>query len=277
MKELEHVASDTETAIASAEEKLAALTDEIAETEKSISALDASVKEATKIRKDENLEYDELMQSDAAAKELLLFAKNRLNQFYNPKLYNPPAKKELSEMGAISRDMSFVQVRQHAQVKSKIEPPPETWDAYAKKSEESTGVIAMIDLLVKDLDTEMTEAKVEETNSQEEYDKTIAEAKADRVGLSKALKTKNAAKADLTADLETLKSDKKGTTAELMATEKYMSDIHSDCDWLLKYFDVRAEARSGEIESLDKAKAILRGADYSLVQTGSRSLRRRSW
>merc|ERR1719157_107501 len=149
---------------------------------------------------------------------------------------------------------------------AKVEPPPETWDTYAK-SGESTGVIAMIDLLVKDLDTEMTEAKVEEKNSQEEYDKTIADAKADRVGLSKALKTKSAAKADLTADLETLKSDKKATAAELMATEKYMSDIHSDCDWLLKYFDVRAEARTGEIESLDKAKAILSGADYSLVQT----------
>jgi len=274
-KELEHALSDTETAISSATEKIAVLTEEIATTEETINSLDKSVKEATKIRKDENAEYDELTQSDAAAKELLLFAKNRLNKFYNPKLYNPPAKKELSEMGAISRDMSFVQVRQHAQVHSKIEPPPTTWDAYAKKSEESTGVISMIDLLVKDLDTEMTEAKVGEKNSQEEYDKTIADAKADRVGLSKALKTKSAAKADLTADLETLKSDKKATTAELMATEKYMSDVHSDCDWLLKYFDVRAEARSGEIESLDKAKAILSGADYSLVQTGSRSLRRR--
>jgi predicted nucleic acid-binding Zn-ribbon protein len=274
-KVLEHELSDTETAISSATEKIAVLTEEIAATEVAIKSLDESVKEATAIRKEENAEYKELMQSDGAAKELLLFAKNRLNKFYNPKLYNPPAKVELSEMGAISRDMSFVQVREHAQLKSNVEPPPETWDAYAKKSEQSTGVIAMIDLLVKDLDTEMTEAKVEEDNSQEEYGKTIADAKTDRTGLSKTLKSKTAAKADLTADLETLKSDKKSTTAELMATEKYMSDIHSDCDWLLKYFDVRAEARSGEIESLDKAKAILSGADYSLVQRGSRSLRRR--
>merc|ERR1711933_419928 len=84
-------------------------------------------------------------------------------------------------------DMSFVQVRQHSQAKGKIEPPPATWAAYAKKSEESTGVISMIDLLVKDLDTEMTEAKAEEKNSQEAYAKTIADAKADRTGLSKAL------------------------------------------------------------------------------------------
>jgi len=274
-KVLKHELSDTETAISSATENIAVLTEEIAATEAAIKSLDKNVKEATEIRKEENAEYKELMQSDGAAKELLLFAKNRLNKFYNPKLYNPPAKVELSDMGAISRDMSFVQIREHVQLTSKVDPPPETWDAYAKKSDENTGVIAMVDLLVKDLDTEMTEAKVEEENAQVEYGKTIADAKADRTGLSKALKGKIAAKADLTADLDTLKSDKKSTSAELMATDKYLSDIHSDCDWLLKYFDVRAEARSGEIESLDKAKAILSGADYSLAQRGSRSLRRR--
>jgi hypothetical protein len=30
-------------------------------------------------------------------------------------------------------------------------PPPETWNAYKTKGEESTGVISMIDLLIKDI------------------------------------------------------------------------------------------------------------------------------
>merc|ERR1719343_1456748 len=200
MKELEHSASGTATAITSAEEKISALVAEIAETEKSIKALDGSVAAATANRKAENEDYKALVQSDSAAKELLLFAKNRLNKFYNPKLYNPPAKVELSSQGAIERDMSFVQISEHVQRRSDVEPPPETWGAYAKKSEESSGVIAMIDLLVKDLDTELTEAATEEKNSQEEYDKTMADAKAERVGLSRSLKDKTAAKADNTAD-----------------------------------------------------------------------------
>jgi len=261
-KELEHVASDTGTAIASAEENLAALTEEIAEAEKSIKALDASVSEATAIRKAENEDYKALVQSDSAAKELLLFAKNRLNRFYNPKLYNPPAKVELSAQGAIERDMSFVQISEHVQRRNGVEPPPETWGAYAKKTEESSGVIAMIDLLVKDLDTELTEAATEDKNSQEEYDKTIADAKEERVGLSKALKDNSAAKADNTADLEGLKATKKSTAAELMATEKFLSGLHAECDWLLKYFTVREDARSGEIEALGRAKAVLSGASY---------------
>merc|ERR1719401_839788 len=167
-KELELKMSDTETAINSAEEGIAALTAEIKETEASIKELDKSVSEATALRKAQNEDYKELMQSDAAAKELLGFAKNRLNKFYNPKLYKPPAKEELSSAGSIERDMSFVQVSEHVQRKSSIEPPPATWDAYAKKGEQSTGVLGMIDLLVKDLDTEMTEADVEEKTSQSE-------------------------------------------------------------------------------------------------------------
>jgi len=261
-KELEHVASDTETAIASAEESIAALAEEIAEAEKSIKALDASVSEATAIRKAENEDYKALVQADSAAKELLLFAKNRLNKFYNPKLYNPPAKVELSAQGAIERDMSFVQISEHAHRRSDVEPPPETWDAYAKKSEESNGVIAMMDLLVKDLDTELTEAATEEKNSQEQYDKTVADAKAERVGLSKSLKDKSAAKADATADLEGLQTTKKSTAAELMATDKFLGGLHAECDWLLKYFTVREDARNGEIDALGKAKAILSGASY---------------
>merc|ERR1719330_1311891 len=150
--------------------------EEISALEAGIAKLDKSVAEATAQRKQEHEEFRDLMASDTAAKELLGFAKNRLNKFYNPKLYNPPAKKELSDMGAIERDMSFVQISQHMQLR-KLAPEPETWDAYAKKTEENAGVISMIDLLIKDLDTEMTEAETEEANSQEEYDKTIAEAK----------------------------------------------------------------------------------------------------
>jgi len=37
------------------------------------------------------------MASDSAAKEILGFAKNRLNKFYNPKLYKAPPKRELTD------------------------------------------------------------------------------------------------------------------------------------------------------------------------------------
>jgi septal ring factor EnvC (AmiA/AmiB activator) len=269
-KALDRTLADTETAIDSAKEGLSALAEDIPVVEKDIKELDKQVAEATAIRKEESEEYEAEKQASSAAKQLLGFAKNRLNKFYNPKLYKPPAKEELSSGDAISRDMSFVQVS----MRSQIEPPPETWDAYSKKSEESTGVIQMIDLLIQDLDKDLTESAAEEENAQKEYDETIAESKKDRVSLSKSLKEKSAAKADLEEELETLKATKKSKSTELMALEKVISDLHGECDWLLKYFDMRANAREGEIDALGKAKAVLSGADYSLLQTRAFNLRR---
>merc|ERR1719326_626600 len=108
-----------------AKEGITKLKDEIDSLEDSIKATDKSVAEMTEQRKEESKDYQELMASNGAAKELLEFAKNRLNKFYNPKLYKPE--------GAAS----FIQVSLHRQ-----EPAPEAPPAFKKKTEESGGVIA---------------------------------------------------------------------------------------------------------------------------------------
>merc|ERR1719265_2852996 len=92
-KSLERAKSDLETAIADGKDGIATLKDEIAALGKSIKALDKAVAEATEQRKEENEDFSELMASDSAAKEILAFAKNRLNKFYNPKLYKAPPKR----------------------------------------------------------------------------------------------------------------------------------------------------------------------------------------
>merc|ERR1719359_1479198 len=97
-KGLEQAVADGEAAIADAEESIATLTSEI-------KALDKSVAEATEQRKEENTEYNDLMASNTAAKELIGMAKNRLNKFYNPKLYVPPPKRELTEEERIAVSM----------------------------------------------------------------------------------------------------------------------------------------------------------------------------
>merc|ERR1711865_643738 len=70
---------------------------EIAALTAAIKALDKAVAEATEQRKEENEDFTELMASDSAAKEILGFAKNRLNKFYNPTLYKAPPKRELTD------------------------------------------------------------------------------------------------------------------------------------------------------------------------------------
>merc|ERR1719222_650698 len=165
----------------------------------------------------------------------------------------------------------LAQVSEHQQRKAAPGPPPSTWGAYATKTEENTGVIAMIDLLIKDLAKEMTEAETDEKDSQADYEQMMRDSATKRTTDSKALTAKGSAKAETEAALQAHSAHRADAAKELMATDKYISSLHAECDWLLQYFDVRKEARAGEVESLKQAKAVLSGADYALVQTRARS------
>merc|ERR1719460_1158675 len=294
-KGLERAVSDLEIAIESAQESITKLAEEIDVLKASIKELDKKVMEATEQRKEENEDFKELMASDTAAKELLKFAKNRLNKFYNPKLYKAPPKTELSREDRIVENMSgtaapteapggiagtgiavLAEVSAHSQDQVAPPPPPETFGAYSKKSEDSMGVMAMIDLLIADLDKEMTEAETTEKNAQADYETAMADAAEKRTADSKLLGEKQGIKAETEADAEAKTEEKAATSAELMSTMKYIASLHMECDWLIKYFDVRKEARASEIDALGKAKAVLSGADYSFLQAKAQRFLRRS-
>merc|ERR1719443_1206521 len=278
-KELERALSQLEKAIAEAKEGIATLTEEIKALEEGIVALDKSVAEATAQRKEENSDYKTLMASNGAAKEILGFAKNRLNKFYNPKLYKAPPKRELSEEDRITLNMggSLAPIEapggiagtgvEALQTRGAPPPPPETFGAYEKKGEESNGVLAMIDMLVADLEKEIQEMEFQEKDDQGDYEKMIEESADKRARDSKSLTDKEAAKADGEASLLELKEENKAKMMENMHTMETLKDIHLDCDWLLQNFDTRKEARAGEVDALKKAKAVLSGADFSLIQT----------
>merc|ERR1719254_251624 len=104
-KGLEQSIKDSETAIEKMKGSIETLTKDIAELEAGVKALDKAVAEATEQRKEENTDYKELMANDATAKEVLGWAKNRLNKFYNPKLYKPPPKRELTDDERIAVSM----------------------------------------------------------------------------------------------------------------------------------------------------------------------------
>merc|ERR1712216_866451 len=240
-KGLERSVSNLEKAIAKEKEGIAALGEEIAALEAGIVALDKSVAEATEQRKEENAEYSELMASDGAAKELLGFAKNRLNKFYNPALYKAPPKRKLSEEEQITVSMGgtlaptaapggiagtgvtvLAAVSNHAAPP----PPPETAAAFSKKSEESNGVIAMIDLMVKDLTKEMTEAETVEKDAQADYEQAMSDSAEKRALDTKTMADKEKAKAQMTADMQAHPDEKAATTKTLMAALEYISSLH---------------------------------------------------
>merc|ERR1719238_1845081 len=253
-KALERAIGKLEDAIDENKSALTTLAEEIEALDDGIKALDKSVAEATEQRKEENEDYTALMASDAAAKELIEFAKNRLNKFYNPKLYKPPAE-------------GFAQV--HAHNGADPGPAPEGPKAYSKSGEESNGIIAMMDALIKDLDKEMTEAELTEKDAQGDYEAMMKDSAEKRAEDSKSMTDKQGALADLETGLGQQKEDLSSTKKELGATVQYIATLNNECGFILKYYDMRKEARAGEIDSLEKAVAVLNGADYSLVQMRS--------
>merc|ERR1719198_1914026 len=251
--------SDLEKAIEDGEESIVTLKEEIDGLEDGIREMDKEVAEATEQRKEEHDEYHNLKASDTAAKELLAFAKNRLNKFYNPKLYKPPPKRELSEEDRITVNMggTLAPTQPPAGIagtgiaalaqREAPPPPPETMGAYTKSSEENNGVIAMIDLLVKDLDKEMTVATTEEKDAQADYEKMMADSAAKRAEDSKSVEDKKAAIADLAEAIQGDTDSKASASKELGATLERIHALHGECDWLVKYYDARKEARVGEV------------------------------
>jgi len=280
LKELELAVSDLGKAIADYKESIATLTEEIAGLEDGIKALDKQVAEATEERKEEHEENVATLTNDNAAKELIGIAKNRLNKFYNPKLYKPPPKRELSEEERIAVNMggtlaptaapggiAGTGVTALAQSRVAPPPPPETFGAYTKKGEESTGVISMMDMMIADLDKEIQETEVEEKENQAEYETFMGESAKKRASDAKSIEDKESAKADLEGSLIKAGEEKKNKMKEAMNTAQYLSEVHGDCDWLLTNYETRKTARAGEQDALKKAKAVLSGADYSLLQS----------
>merc|ERR1719389_1238948 len=85
-----------------ATESIDTLSAEIEALQKGIVDLDKSVAEATEQRKAENEENTETLANNNAAKDLIAIAKNRMQKFYNPKLFKPAPKRELTAEERIS-------------------------------------------------------------------------------------------------------------------------------------------------------------------------------
>ena len=212
-KQLNVEIADLEKATGETKEAIATLSDEIVALTEGIKNLDKQVAEATETRKKENEDHVLNLAANNAAVEILGFAKNRLNKFYNPKMYQAAPKRELTEEERVTLNMGGTLAPtaapggiastgvEAALVQGAPPPPPETFGVYSKKSEESNGVMAMIASLVGDLEKEIQEMEFEEKDAQEDYEKFIEDSANKRATDSKSLTDKEAAKADAEANL----------------------------------------------------------------------------
>merc|ERR1719311_347102 len=138
------------------------LEEEIKALQEQIAGLDKAVAQATEQRKEEHSEYQETLTLTKTAIELIGKAKNKLQKFYNPALYKAPPKEELSAEDQIIANVAFfAEVSAHH---SRVAQPemPEGLGGYEKKTQKSGGVMALMDMITKDLDAELSDIEHEE-------------------------------------------------------------------------------------------------------------------
>merc|ERR1719235_2788390 len=277
--------ADTETAISTSEAAIeemsqtsATLASEIASLQKEIKALDKAVAEATEQRKEEHAEFLTFQSENNAALQLIEAAKNRLFKFYRPNLHKEEPRRELTEEErvAIAAGAADPRDAEEAMPKGGIAgtgitalaqgappPPPETWGAYQKKDGKSNGVIALMEMLAKELEDGITESKHEEETSQKDYERLMADSQKTRAQNVESITADEAAKADLDTKIESTKQKLASQETELSNIKGYITQLHANSDFLIENYDLRKAARANEVESLKNAKSVLSGANFA--------------
>merc|ERR1719263_747124 len=105
------------------------------------------------------------------------------------------------------------------------------------------------------------DAKKGESEAQAAYEQTVADSNNGVDALNKEVTTKGKNKVKAKKDLEQTEQDVLDTLKELEGLSKENANLHKECDYVLKNFDVRQKARGEEIEALQQAKSILNGAN----------------
>merc|ERR1719217_1520829 len=185
--------------------------------------LDKSVAEATEQRKNEHEEMLETVAGNQAAVELLGMAKKRLTKFYNPSLYGEPEKK--------ADDEDFIEM---AASRAAPGPPPEMPSGEDKKSESSSGVIAMITEMTHDVESDIAEAKRDEEEAQKDYEEDMNDAATKRSDDSKLIVTKEGVKATQAGKLEESKEAKRTQGDQLDVLESKINNLHKTCGFLIE-------------------------------------------
>merc|ERR1719281_914020 len=208
------------------------------------------------------------------AVQLIGKAKNRLQKFYNPALYKAPPKKEMTMEEKIIASGASALVQQEAafdapefvQIRrvSKVAPPeaPEAPGAF-KKNEKSGGVLALMDMIMGEVKTSLTEMKMDEKYAQKEYVELMADSQESRATDLKTMTAATGEKAELEGSLTEAKENQMLTLEQSQNVIATIAKLHGSCDFIIKNFELRLNARTAEIEGLKTAKAVLAGANFS--------------
>jgi hypothetical protein len=208
------------------------LAEQIAEAQEQVAETETAIKKASQVREGDNAEFQTVVADQRATQEILTKALLRLKDFYKK-----------------AKGGAFAQTAQ---------TPPVKFNSY-KKNAGASPVIGMIEQIIEDSKKLEAEAVAAETEAQAGYEKFVKDSNDLIASLSDSISEKTEATAKAKEDMEQAKSDLDTTMEELQSLAMTEADLHAECDWLLRNFELRQKARVAEMEAIGQAKAILSG------------------
>ena len=121
----------------------------------------------------------------------------------------------------------------------------------------------MITQIIEDSKAMMAEAVHDEEDAQSAYESFVQETNNTITAKNKDIVNKQGVKGRAEEDKASAQNDLETTNVNLEQLANTKADLHKSCDYVLKNFEVRQEARDQEVEALRQAKSILSGSDFS--------------
>jgi len=224
------------------------LSKRISENKEAIVEMEAEMKKASETREAQNADYQQTVADQQITQSILNKAIARMRQVYA--LVQQEAEPE--NPGAAHTVLSG----NHTDAGSA--------PARFKKYEKHTGgsrVVDMMETILKDAVTMMNEAIAAEEDAASAYDNFMQESNRSIAQYLKGIATMTEAKAKGEQDLDMAKTDLAATLKTLEGLNNELGDLKISCDFLLRNFDSRQQARAFEIQALREAKAILSGME----------------
>jgi len=232
--------------IAKLETEIVDIEKTIKEKNETIAEIEKDMAKATENRNDENIEFLAEKKDDEDAIQVIKSAKAVLTNFYK------------------ENGLMFVQLAKPRIVAGKAPPPPPaTWDApYGGKTEETTSILAMIDMIVTDIEDDISKEKASEDRAQKEFDTMISESKDQIKGLNTDITALTDTKAQKADKVVTLKDEKGDLKTEITKLMKTITDADPGCEYFMTNFKLRTKNRDIEMDGLYKAKTLLKGGEF---------------
>lgn len=233
---------DATSIIATFQNELDTVKGQIGSLQARMEELDQQVAKTTSARQAERAVFEKSRDTNNAAMELLEIAEKRLRRYYAASLVQ----------------RSKADTSSSSKVRSMSHSAPEADLSYQKQGGGALRVLELFHVLKADVQKQTSMLVSEDSIGQSEYENLVKNSNQKKMADNRSLGSKQAAKAELEADLQRSREGLRSSNQVLTALEEEVRNLHQQCDFLLKNFDLREDARRAEKRSLTRAQAVLR-------------------